>query len=146
MKAGAHLKQRDAKKLALANNARLKRVARKKLEKQTGGEVTEEMVAQALAQRNINQLDDLSRKESANHAAPAKVQPQNNAVSYVKQLPQKALKKNVSWLSPKEQDATADVSLTHELQNFAEYVGVSKALFDCLAPCFILFSLVIHVT
>lgn len=139
MKAGAHLKQRDAKKLALANNARLKRVTRKKLEKQTnGGKVTEEMISKALAQRNINQLDDLSRKESANKVVQVKEQPLKNAVSSVKQLPHKALKKNVLWLSPKEQDASSFVSLTEELNKFASYVEVNLD-FIFPAVCFCAF-------
>lgn len=127
MKADKQLHQRDAKKLALTNNARLKRMARRKLESQHGdkGPVTEEMVSSALSQRKINQVDELSRRtnyqyqQNQRQFAPKKFDAMSMA-----QLPSKPLKKNVLWLTLPQQEANANVPLTTELECFATYVQV----------------------
>jgi hypothetical protein len=45
-------------------------------------------------------------------------------------LPYKALKKHVAWLTPQQQDAAADTTLTAELLAFSKYVEVSIFLYD----------------
>lgn len=126
MRAEKHLHQRDSKKLALSNNARLKRVVRRKLENKGDAPVTEEMVSSALAQRNFDQVDQLSRtmnnQSQYNNRAIA---PHKSNASTLSQLPTKALKRNVLWLSLPQQSADVKVSLTTELNCFAEYVQVS---------------------
>lgn len=46
-------------------------------------------------------------------------------VAFVNALPYKSLRKHVQWLSLPQQDAMEDVTLTDELECFAEYVKVS---------------------
>lgn len=53
-------------------------------------------------------------------------------IAFVNTLPYKALRKHVLWLSLPQQDATVDLSLTGELECFAEYVNVSKLPLYCV--------------
>lgn len=125
MKPEQYLSQRDAKKLALTNNARLRRVARRKLEnKQSATPVTEAMVTTALAQRNINQVDELSRRTNYQYQQRQAPQKKFDVIA-LSQLPSKALKRNVLWLSMAQQDASSGgVPLSTELECFATYVQV----------------------
>lgn len=130
MKTDKHLLQRDAKKLALTNNARMKRMARRKLENQVGEgrTITDEMVTSAITQRSINQIDELSRRNNnANHFFNKQQYAKKKADPItLGQLPTKPLKRNVVWLSLPQQEANAKVSLTTELECFAKYVQVRE--------------------
>ncbi len=131
MKSSRQLHQRDAKKLALTNNARMKRMARRKLENQVGDgrTVTDEMIATAITQRSINQIDELSRRNSNASQYMNKQQFTKKKADAITlgQLPSKPLKRNVVWLSLPQQEANANVSLTAELECFAKYVQVRSA-------------------
>lgn len=119
---------KDAKKSAKIDEARMLRTARRKLEKTTdaGREVTAEMVSTALTKRSINQVDALTRNsKSSQQPARSWNQPNRNPPdSSIGMLPYKALKKHVAWLTPQQQDAAADTSLTAELLAFSKYVEV----------------------
>jgi hypothetical protein len=126
---------KDAKKSAKIDEARIRRTARRKLEKTTdaGREVTAEMVSTALTKRSINQVDALTRNKSSQQPARSWNQPNRNPPdSSIGMLPYKALKKHVAWLTPQQQDAAADTSLTAELLAFSKYVEVRNSSF-CVA-------------
>lgn len=128
MKSSRQLHQRDAKKLALTNNARIKRMARRKIENQVGDgrTVTDEMITTAMTQRSINQIDELSRRNSyANQFNNKQFTKKKVDAITLGQLPSKPLKRNVVWLSLPQQEANANVSLTTELECFAKYVQVT---------------------
>eukprot|EP01032_Pedospumella_encystans_P007562 gene7561-9059_t len=129
MKSSRQLHQRDAKKLALTNNARMKRMARRKIENQVGDgrTVTDEMITTAMTQRSINQIDELSRRNSYTNQFNNKqfTKKKVDAIT-LGQLPSKPLKRNVVWLSLPQQEANANVSLTAELECFARYVQLDE--------------------
>lgn len=51
-------------------------------------------------------------------------------VAFVNTLPYKSLRKHVLWLSLPQQDAMEDVTLTNELECFAQYVKVLLFVVD----------------
>ena len=60
--------------------------------------------------------------------------PQKRRQSATSMIPYQPLKKNVSWLPVKQQDVNATISLTKELEKFAEYISVRFASTIC---CFL---------
>jgi hypothetical protein len=130
----------NLRKQALINEARLKRNVRRNLQRGVGSEqdISEEMVKQAITKKSINKLDAELRFK--NHSLQNKpeygAQPYKKfgfqkppqQVSYIAQFPYKALKRNVAWLPLQKQDANSTLSLTEEIEQFAEYVKVSHRL------------------
>jgi hypothetical protein len=124
---------KDAKKSAKVDEARMRRAARRKLEKTVqsdpGRAVTAEMVTAALTKRSINQLDAATRNKSSQPPVRSwNQQNKNPPDSSLGMLPYKALKKHVAWLTPQQQDATAGTSLTAELLAFSKYVEVRNRI------------------
>lgn len=133
MKNNTDQRCRDTRKLALAEAARLKRSTRRKLVKQaistTGGssmEVTSEMVTESLAKRNIDQIDDISRRFVRPGGYSRDDGNQKKVYSTLSQIPYKALKKQVAWLTQSQQEATSILTLSDELERFATYVRLDQ--------------------
>ena len=116
----------DKRKLALANQTRVRRSAQRRLIKNNVDPsiITNEMISSHLAQRDIDRMDAMSRKSNNNQNQYKGSVQRKHPTSFVNQLPYKPLKKHVLWLSCAQQDAHANVSLTKELEYFADYVKV----------------------
>lgn len=127
---GHHSQPHVSKKQWKASMAAEERRARLKLQKSQPAEaVSQEMVIDALVEaqnRRIHgMLPEFRNKLKKIFARNSMGQTQNIVSNAIRHLPGTVLKKHVSWMTAKQQDAKADISLTEEIELFSKYVGVS---------------------
>ncbi len=124
-----HMSKKQIKQFQ-ANESRNKK---RKLMDQLGlehGQVTDNMVEESLIKSRINRLQSFLQTKTY-------IQPTTKGIEVTKKvaripemlgkLPYKeVLKKHVGWLKLKDQDSNSSLSLTEELDLFAQYVKVSQ--------------------
>ena len=125
--------QRRTKKQWRVAMAAEERRARIKLQKQqsSGNEVistdqVQEAVLENQYQRAHSMLPDFREKLKRAITRNSMGEVTQEVQAAMRQVPSCPQKRDVPWLTAKEQDATSDLSLTEEIEKFAEYVGVSK--------------------
>lgn len=106
-----------------------KRLIQKLRKQRDGAPVSEEEIEEALVHSRMERLSALLPQEkSKNGGGDHRAGPKGNPKLALHRLPHLALKKHVHWLALPLQDASSDLTLTEEIQLFAEYVAVSRAL------------------
>jgi hypothetical protein len=123
---------RLSKKRWRQNLAAEQRRARLKLQsngENDGQEISNEMVDAALIEEQLKRiqraLPDFKSRFKNSSGWNNFDRNSNISIDLVNKLPFQSLKKNVHWLTVKEQDKKSDISLTEELELFALYVAVS---------------------
>ena len=94
--------------------------------------ISKEMVDQRIERTCIDRIKSFLPK----YHKPPPFSGHNNdrgrdrTIEVTKLLPYRPLKRNVLWMSMKEQDASSTMTLTEELESFADYVSVSSIKSD----------------
>jgi hypothetical protein len=108
-----------------------KRMINKLKSKNNYQHVSEDDLKSALAHSKLERISNLLPKQMK-ESKPFRMvsQPKGNQdhKKALKRIPYIPLKKNVHWLNWSQQEPTSSISLTEELEMFAEYVGVSYHL------------------
>ncbi len=107
-----------------------RRKARLRLQQANPGTVVstdmiQDELANSQCKRIVTMLPTFHNKSKKIFARNAVGNKQYAVGQAIRALPTSVLKKHVGWLSMKQQDAKSDLSLTEEIESFANYVGVS---------------------
>lgn len=85
-------------------------------------EITDEMVGEKLATSCADRIHGMLPKPKSKR--PTLTQPEKKIPRPWSTLPAKPLKRNVLWMAMKDQDQSSTMSLSDEIQSFADYVAV----------------------
>ena len=87
-------------------------------------EITDEMVGEKLATSCADRIHGMLPKPKSKR--PTFTQPEKKIPRPWSTLPAKPLKRNVLWMAMKDQDQSSTMSLSDEIQSFADYVAVRR--------------------
>lgn len=107
-----------------------KRMIQKLRKQRDGAPVSEEEIEEALVHSRMERLSALLPLEKGKGKGGdfhGQAGPKGNPKLALSRLPHLALKKHVHWLALALQDASSDLTLTEEIQLFAEYVALDQA-------------------
>lgn len=130
------------KKQAVIQNAQELRRAKKHLQ-QHSGEAGPSAPDDAMVQRRVllscvDRIRSLlpktdkptpSSSSGQQHGMPRQDRSRDRSADIMRLLPFQPLKRHVLWMTPKEQDASSTLTLTQELEAFADYVSVRPLSF-----------------
>ena len=85
-------------------------------------EITDEMVGEKIATSCADRIHGMLPKPKSKR--PTLTQPEKKIPRPWSTLPAKPLKRNVLWMAMKDQDQSSTMSLSDEIQSFADYVAV----------------------
>ena len=119
---GAVTKSKLTKKQIAASIALERRKTKKRLSSAGETEITDEMVGEKLATSCADRIHGMLPKPKPKRPMIQQQERKNPRPWTL--LPTKPLKRNVLWMTMKEQDASSTMSLSEEIQSFAEYVSV----------------------
>ena len=99
---------------------------RRKTKKRLSGagetDITAEMIGEKMANSGADRIHGMLPKPKPKR--PQIPQNERKNTRPWTTLPTKPLKRNVAWMTMKEQDASSTMSLSEEIQSFADYVAV----------------------
>lgn len=97
------------------------------------GLVTEDMIDSGLVEQHCRAVEQLLPRGRSKYlnATPFNHLPKANETEFTEYTP---LKKNVEWLTPSQQDRSANICLTQEIELFAQYVAVILFFSSCFLP------------
>lgn len=124
---GAVTKSKLTKKQIAASIALERRKTKKRLSSAGETEITDEMVGEKLATSCADRIHGMLPKPKPKRPMIQQQERKNPRPWTL--LPTKPLKRNVLWMTMKEQDASSTMSLSEEIQSFAEYVSVRSSHF-----------------
>ena len=115
-------KSKLTKKQIAASIALERRKTKKRLSSAGETAITDEMVGEKLATSCADRIHGMLPKPKPKRP-PMQQQERKHPRPWTL-LPTKPLKRNVLWMTMKEQDASSTMSLSEEIQSFADYVSV----------------------
>ena len=115
-------KNKQTKKQIASSIALERRKTKKRLSGAGETDITDEMVGEKLATSCADRIHGMLPKPKPKRP-PYQQQEKKHPRPWTL-IPTMPLKRNVLWMTMKEQDASSTMSLSEEIQSFADYVSV----------------------
>jgi hypothetical protein len=145
-------KNKQTRKQIASSIALERRKTKRRLSGAGETEITDEMVGEKLATSCADRIHGMLPKPKAKRPMAQQFEKKNPRPWT--SIPTKPMKRNVLWMTMKEQDSSSTMSLSDEIRSFADYVSVRHIdnnhkctcgnlcdmLLDCRSGCAVLLS------
>lgn len=115
-------KNKQTRKQIASSIALERRKTKRRLSGAGETEITDEMVGEKLATSCADRIHGMLPKPKAKRPVAQQIEKKNPRPWT--SIPTKPMKRNVLWMTMKEQDSSSTMSLSDEIKSFAEYVSV----------------------
>lgn len=116
------VKNKQTRKQVASSLALERRKTKKRLSGAGETDITAAMIGEKMVNSGADRIHGMLPKPKAKR--PQIPQNERRNTRPWTTLPTKPLKRNVAWMTMKEQDSSSTMSLSEEIQSFAEYVAV----------------------
>jgi hypothetical protein len=120
----------NTRKLRAEAASRNRRSAKRRIQQTVGINtvVTNDMVQECILASSIDRIIGLLPKPRHRQRPSSSGGSQGKVPRSADRIPTKPMKRDVLWMTPKEQDASSTLSLTEEIRSFANYVSVRHTI------------------